>query len=406
MDQLEKINQQILSARSTALSKVGLTEADLAKLNMLPLVTGIAGIFVIIIMWGAVATPAWVKGTALFQGQPFEAHLSLTDVQFGSSGQDSQTVCGYSPKCSLSFMCDRTDIPVDADGLVDVKYTNGIAKYTNPSVWCDARNAGASTLSLLWIGFIPGLVAVGATLMYASKQIDVVGKQFVKLQNMGFTDNIQKIIISACWGAYWAFLFFAMTSYAAVHPDSLGWGPVTMQSSFGLIRFAFFLVSIFSSLLVASFFDLWHTDNVVEAWAEFSQTDLFTAKKALYLQLMIQLGLYLVYTIVEVDWAMLLIIICGYYLDAKKRNFMLMYLVIVSVTLLLDIIKIGALPDMAIMTPGQKFGAIIYFLIFGLKFGIIAAIYLYQQKEDQHPTAFAFSQMPDGAGRGEDEIAE
>ena len=35
MDQLEKLNQQILSARSTALSKVGLTEADLAKLNML-----------------------------------------------------------------------------------------------------------------------------------------------------------------------------------------------------------------------------------------------------------------------------------------------------------------------------------------------------------------------------------
>ena len=69
--------------------------------------------------------------------------------------------------------------------------------------------------------------------------------------------------------------------------------------------------------------------------------------------------------------------------------------------MLLDIIKIGALPDMAIMTPGQKFGAIIYFLICGLKFGIITAIYLYQQKEDQHPTAFAFSQMPaDGAGTG------
>ena len=84
-------------------------------------------------------------------------------------------------------------------------------------------------------------------------------------------------------------LFFAMTMFAGMHPDSLGWGPVTLQSSFGLLRFAFFLVSIFASLLVASFFDLWHTDNVVEAWAEFTQTDLFTAKKALYLCLMVQM---------------------------------------------------------------------------------------------------------------------
>ena len=109
----------------------------------------------------------------------------------------------------------------------------------------------------------------------------------------------------------------------------------------------------------------------------------------------------------EVDWALLLIIICGYYLDAKKRNFMLMYLVIVSVTVLLDVIKIASMPDLSNMTPGQTFGATIYFLIFALKFAIIGAIYAYQQKEDAHPTAFAFSQMaPDAAGRGEDEIAE
>ena len=51
---LETINQQILSARSTALSKDGLTEQDLEKLSMLPLVTGVAGFFILVIMWGAV----------------------------------------------------------------------------------------------------------------------------------------------------------------------------------------------------------------------------------------------------------------------------------------------------------------------------------------------------------------
>ena len=108
----------------------------------------------------------------------------------------------------------------------------------------------------------------------------------------------------------------------------------------------------------------------------------------------------------EVEWSMLLIVIAGYYLDAKKRNFMLMYLVIVSVTVLLDVIKIAAMPNLDSMTPGQSFGAVLYFLIFLFKFGIVGAIYLYQRKEDAHPTAFAFSQMPDGAGRGDDEIAE
>ena len=130
------------------------------------------------------------------------------------------------------------------------------------------------------------------------------------------------------------------------------------------------------------------------------------AAATLYLLLMFQMALYLLYTIVEVDWSMLLVVIAGYYLDAKKRNFMLMYLVVVSVTVLLDVIKIAAMPNLDTMTPGAAFGAVLYFFIFVLKFAIVGAIYLYQRKEDSSPTAFAFSQMPDGAGRGDDEIAE
>merc|ERR1712194_272460 len=218
-----------------------------------------------------------------------------------------------------------------------------------------------------------GIVATVMTLFYAAKQIEVVGNQFAKVEKMGFTDRLQKYIVSGCWAGYWVFMFFAMTSYAAAIPDNLGWGGTNLESSFGLLRFAFFLVSIFAALLVTSFFDLWHTDNVVEAWAEFTQTDLFTAKKALYLLLMFQMALYLLF---------------------------------VSVTVLLDVIKIAAMPNLNSMTPGMAFGAVLYFLIFLLKFAIIGAIYLYQRKEDAHPTAFAFSQMPDGAGRGDDEIAE
>ena len=383
-EHLEKLNAKAMSLRSAALSKVGMTPEDLAKLNMLPLITGIAGVFVIIIMWGAVVTPAWVKGTALHLGQPLKAHLSLTDVQFGAKGELSHFVCGHdNTHCSLGYMCGEYKEGIDGDTFAD----QVTLKSTPRATWCEAKGAGAWALTMIWLGFIPGIVATTMTLLYAAKQIEVVGNQFAKAEKMGFTDRLQKYIVSGCWAAYWVFMFFAMTSYAAAIPDDLGWGGTKLESSFGLLRFAFFLVSIFSALLVASFFDLWHTDNVVEAWSEFTQTDLFTAKKALYLALMAQMALYLLYTIVEVEWSMLLIVIAGYYLDAKKRNFMLMYLVIVSVTVLLDVIKIAAMPNLDSMTPGQSFGAVLYFLIFLFKFGIVGAIYLYQRKEDAHPTA-------------------
>merc|ERR1711935_489547 len=335
-------NAKAMSLRSTALSKVGMTPEDLAKLNMLPLITGIAGVFVIIIMWGAVVTPAWVQGTALHLGQPLEAHLSLTDVQFGANGELSSVVCLVSAtekSCSLGWMCKEAS--EDSNTFAD-KVT---MKSTPRATWCQAQAAGKWALTMIWLGFIPGIVATVMTLFYAAKQIEVVGNQFAKVEKMGFTDRLQKYIVSGCWGAYWVFMFFAMTSYAAAVPDDLGWGGTNLESSFGLLRFAFFLVSIFSALLVASFFDLWHTDNVVEAWAEFTQTDLLTAKKALYLLLMFQMALYLLYTIVEVDWSMLLVVIAGYYLDAK--------------------------PNIDTMTPGAAFGAVLYFFIFMLKFAIV-----------------------------------
>ena len=81
------------------------------------------------------------------------------------------------------------------------------------------------------------------------EQIEVVGNQFAKFEKMGFTDRLQKYIVSACWAAYWVFMFFGMTSYAAAVPDDLGWGATVLESSFGLLRFAFFIVSIFRTLL-------------------------------------------------------------------------------------------------------------------------------------------------------------
>ena len=57
-----------------------------------------------------------------------------------------------------------------------------------------------------------------------------------------------------------------------------------------------------------------------------------------------------------VDWSLLLVIIAGYYLDAKVKNFKIMYIVLVSISIVFDIFRFAALPDFANMTPGESFG--------------------------------------------------
>ena len=83
-------------------------------------------------------------------------------------------------------------------------------------------------------------------------------------------------------------------------------------------------MSIFGAILASNLFMLWTSENVIEAWMEFTEAKPCSAKKALYLELMLQLALYLFMSISFVDWSGLLIVLAGYYLDAKRWNFLLM----------------------------------------------------------------------------------
>ena len=138
------------------------------------------------------------------------------------------------------------------------------------------------------------------------------------------------------------------------------------------------------------------------------EAKLLSAKKALYLELMAQLILYLLMSIDTVDWSALLIVLAAYYLDAKRWNFLLMYLVLVTVSILFDTVHLFALPAQSHMTPGQAFGTNCWVLIFLLKPLIVATIYAYEKYEKP---------FEDGAGGGgyasfkdqggpDDEIAE
>lgn len=211
-------------------------------------------------------------------------------------------------------------------------------------------------------------------------------------------------IVSGCWGALWVFMFTAMTIYAALIPDTLGWGSVHLEASFGLLRFSLMLISIFGGILVSHLFELWIADNVTEAYVEFTETKFLSWKKALYYELFLQMGLYLLLTVYMVDWALLLVIIVGYYLDAKVKNFKLIYIVLVSISLLFDTMRYAALPSFSEMTPGESFGNSVWTLIYLLKPLILVTIYFYEKEGD--PVG-AFAKMEDDRRMADsDEIAE
>jgi hypothetical protein len=394
--------------RDQAMIRMGMRPEDLQKLSKVPLIVAVLGLVINIMLLAAMSNFAWLKATALADGQPFTAYLSLTAVQFGtplSPTADTQYFnCGEGKReCGLGFLCNQEP----ACSGPGCNFPNGLPKDTPNEPWCLAARAGTTTLSLLWLGFIPGLAATGFSALYASKEIELVGRIVAQVEALGFTDRIQKIIISGCWGILWVFMFFSMTMYASMIPDTLGWGIVELEASFGMLRFCFVVTSIAATALISSFFSLWNAENIVEAYMEFAEARLFSAKKALYIELMLQLILYLFLVIAEVDWSGLLIILAGFYLDAKNKNFLLMYLVGVTISLLFDVIHAAELPSFANMTPGESFGATVWMLIFLMKPLILTTIFFYEkyEKEGEGAQGNAWSRFDD-VGMRDDEIAE
>ena len=402
----DSVASKTITIRDETLQKIGVQPQDLTKLNGIPLLCSIVGLVVNLSLLLAMGNHAWVKATALSNGQPFTAYLSLTSVQFGNAQNptaDSGAFCEtnlLSHSCELGALCAKPDDPAT--------FPNALPKNTPAEVWCVAARAGATAMSLLWLGFIPGLAATAFTFFYAARDIPSVARYVIKVQDMGFTTRNQEMIIAGCWAILWLFEFMGMTVFALMVPDSLGWGNVSLEASFGLLRFSFVTTSIFGAILIAKLFTLWDPHNVAEAWMEFVETKLLTFKKALYLELMLQLILYLFMVVATVDWSGLLIVLAFFYLDAKNRNFMIMYIVLVTISMLFDIVHAASLPSFSNMTPGESFGASLWIVIFLLKPLILATIYAYEQYE--RPSE-------DGAGGGnttyttfketaEDEIAE
>lgn len=147
----EEVYSKGIDARNQALAKMGVTPGDLEKLSRVPLICAIVGLFINILLLAAMGNFAWLKATALSDGQPFTAFLSLTGAQFGSPSNptaDSKYFCGGSKtECGLGYLCNAAQ---------DVStFENGLFKSTPTEAWCSAARAGATALTLLWYARTP-----------------------------------------------------------------------------------------------------------------------------------------------------------------------------------------------------------------------------------------------------------
>jgi len=280
--------QRILKDANTITTTAAFTTRDLEKLDKRMVLVAAIGLVVNVVQMVAISNHAWLKATALANGQPFTAHLSLQSVQFGNAtalGRDNKHFCVQrrgQDECSLSDLCARK--------TSTATFSNGISMYTPAFAWCKAAAAGALATKFLFSGLLLGLAGTGITGMYAAQSIPWVAAQFDKVEELGFSDIIQKYIIMCCWGALWLFVFSSMVTYAMMIPDSLGWGAVELEASFGLLRVCFVLISINAAIVAQSSFGLWSQGAMISAWNEFMSTPWLSTRKALFIELALQVS--------------------------------------------------------------------------------------------------------------------
>jgi hypothetical protein len=189
------------------LMKIGVEKDDLQKLNKIPLLVSFVGLIVNLSLLLAMSNSGWIQATALSDGQPFTAFLSLGSAKFGTAADPSKDN-GYfcaegSHTCSLGALCDAPDD--------QATFPNMLPKNTPAEAWCTAARAGAWATTLLWLGLLPGLAAMGFTFIYAAKEIPKMAPIVAKAEELGFSSDgpMQKYIIAGCWGVLWVAMFGA-----------------------------------------------------------------------------------------------------------------------------------------------------------------------------------------------------
>lgn len=236
------------------------------NLSFLPLIASGLALASVIFIGVALGTHEWIEGTALRDGRPIAAYVGLGKVRIGGETR------------SLGRLCPRGTNHTVPDEFAD----------TPPGLYCQARRAGTWGAWLIWLAYLP---LWAACILSAAEGLANVVPQAQSIKDavagLGFDQQEQSYLLVGCWAASWGLLFIGLLAYASFAPDTLGWGTIKFEASFGLVRLTFLIVTMCTAVMAAKQLRLWHEENFVEALSDFM--DARGVRKILYLILFAQL---------------------------------------------------------------------------------------------------------------------
>ncbi|KAJ1637688.1 hypothetical protein T492DRAFT_950228 [Pavlovales sp. CCMP2436] len=342
-------------------------EGGSASLDFVPLACAGTGLLCILFVTISLGTHEWVQGTVLQNGQPVEAFVGLGSVTMGGV------------KSSFSKLC-----PKGTKHAIPPHFTT-----TPAAVWCKCEAAGTVGAWLLWLAYLPLWAAVVFTAIEGLAGVAPQAKGFkAQLVGMGLSQRVQNLGLIGCWAFSWLCLFLGLLAYAGSAPDTLGWGTVNFEASFGLARLSFLIVTICTAVLTAKLLRLWQEEQFGEALGDFLESR--GVRRGLYLLLFAQLVLFLLVSIANLEWQALIPLFALYYLDTDKANFLVLYVTLSAMTLLFDMMRLTGEPRWAYMDGKDAFAEAVYVVIFFIKLavlGLLGALKREENKASQYPTA-------------------
>jgi len=148
--------------------------------------------------------------------------------------------------------------------------------------------------------------------------------------------------VLSLWSLYWFMILVALTIYAANAPDNFGVGPGNFGHSFEMMRACVFLSSVLAVTLLARALKLWDSGTVTSMIDDVR--DARSLKLAVYIMLGIQILLYAVVSLAEVQFTGVICFLGLNYLSTKSLQMLWGYVLLTIVSLPMDIVNLATVP--------------------------------------------------------------
>jgi hypothetical protein len=238
----------------------------------------------------------WLSGNTRLGNQIFMAEVGLTEVRL-------QTGTGSSRTLSLASACAEWG-----------------GKDNDASHWCALDTLGADVEAMLTAAFVPALVVLVLSALTAMHN-NVCAARIrqaeleARARQVGVTSMLYNLTMLLAWSLFFLMCMAGLCIYALRAPASLGVGPAAPSKSYQLMRACVLFTSLGTLALVARALKLWDTHTVQHFLRDVRESRLL--KRAIYALLGAQLLLYAVVTLLQLNYAAVIVFLGANYLATR-----------------------------------------------------------------------------------------